>query len=99
MSEILRWQTVKTRKPHECRLCGRTIPTGQNMIVAAWADDGTVFSQRFCLTCEEYWRSELNSEELYSDMDTVYGDDFETWDKIRQKLETDNLELLNSQKQ
>ena len=38
MSEVLRWQNVKNRKPCKCRLCGRTIPAGENMISAAWAE-------------------------------------------------------------
>jgi hypothetical protein len=87
VSEILHWDTVKTRKPHKCPLCHRIIPKGDLMVSAAWADGGTVWSEKFCLVCKEYWRSELNSEEIYSDWDTIYGDDFETWDKIRKKLE------------
>lgn len=86
MSEVLRWDVVKNRKPHKCRLCGRIIPTGQQMIVAAWADDGTVFRERFCPVYEEYWRSELGGGEISFD-DTIYGSDFEAWDAIRKRME------------
>lgn len=89
MSEVLRWDIVKNRKPHKCRLCGRTIPAGKQMIVGAWADGGTVFSERFCQVCEEYWRSELHSEEISFD-DTIYGSDFEAWDAIRKRMEADS---------
>ncbi|MDD5018079.1 MAG: hypothetical protein PHO15_08290 [Eubacteriales bacterium] len=87
MSDVLRWQTVKTRKDHKCPLCGRLIPKGSFMVVAAWADGGSVFSDRFCIPCERYWKEELNSEEVYFDGELIYGEDKETWDKIRREVE------------
>lgn len=88
MAEVLRWETVKTRKPHRCPLCGRTIPKGKQMVSAAWADGGKAYSEKFCKTCEEYWRNELNGEEISFGCDfPIYGDDKETWDKIRERIE------------
>jgi hypothetical protein len=89
MSVILHWQTVKNRKPHKCPLCGRTIPKDEYMISAAWADGGTVWGEKICLVCEEYWHSELNGEEFSFD-DLIYGNDFETWDKIRKEMEAED---------
>ena len=88
MADVLRWQTVKTRKDHKCALCGRIIPKGSTMIVAAWADDGQAFSERFCITCERYWNEELSGEEIDFNFDfPIYGDDKETWEKIRLRVE------------
>ena len=88
MAEVLRWQTVKNRKDHRCPLCGRIIPKGSQMTVAAWADGGTVYSSRFCGTCERYWREELNGEELSIGSDfPIYGDDKDTWEKIKAEEE------------
>jgi len=87
VSEVLRWDTVSIRKPCKCPLCGRTMPIKSRMVSAAWADGGTVFSEKFCRVCEEYWRSELNGEETTFDGDPIYGDDFETWETMRKKME------------
>jgi hypothetical protein len=88
MADVLRWQTVKTRKDHKCPLCGRTIPAGEKMTVGAWADGGHVFSYRFCVPCERYWQEELSGEEICFEHDSpIYHDDFETWEKIRKEVE------------
>ena len=88
MAQVLRWKTVKTRKDYKCPLCGRIIPKCSDMITAAWADGGSVFSERFCTPCEQYWLNELNGKEIYFGMDfPIYGDDKETWDKIVLEIE------------
>ena len=87
MSQVLRWKTVKTRKPHKCSLCNREMPAGTAMVSAAWADAGTVFSEKFCLPCESYWKNELPGEEIYLEGETIYGDNREKWEEYRARLE------------
>jgi hypothetical protein len=91
MSNILRWSVVRTRKDHQCSLCDRVIPKGNHMVSAAWADAGTVWGSQFCLVCDQYWRHVLHSEEISFD-DPIYGDDKETWDKIRREMEQERVE-------
>ena len=86
MSDVLRWQPVVTRKPCKCPLCRREIPIKSKMIVAAWADGGRVFSEKFCTVCEEYWRCVISGEEITFD-EYIYGDDFESRDLIRKQQE------------
>ena len=88
MADILRWETVKTRKDHKCELCGRIIQKSSSMIAAAWADGGEAYSLRFCIPCERYWKEALNGEEISIGNDfPIYGDDEETWEKIRREEE------------
>lgn len=90
MTRVLRWQTVKTNKNHECPLCRRMIPVGSKMVVGAWADNNSVYSKRFCLPCEQYWYRQLKGEEICFECDSpIYYGDFETWEKIRKDIEED----------
>lgn len=95
MSTVLRWNSVRTRKDHKCPLCGRVISKSSPMIVAAWADGGTVFSERFCLTCERYWREILHGEEICFERDCpIYQDDYSTWERIKQEVDEHASKIL-----
>lgn len=64
MAENLRYKKVITRKPHICFGCGRKFDPPANMISAACADCGIVYSYYLCETCDE----------IVSDMQ--YGDEY-----------------------
>lgn len=54
MSELLRQDTVKTRKPHRCWGCLDTIPVGTMTRVDVSIDMGQVFSCYFCEICDKF---------------------------------------------
>lgn len=86
MADILRWHTVKTRKPHYCFGCALEYEPGTNMINAAYADGGTVDSCYWCETCTEYMYRYfgLGDETGYGE---IRSNDKETWESIRHELE------------
>ena len=86
MSDILRWQTVKTRKPHRCWGCGKSYPARTEMISAAYADGGTVFGCYWCETCEEYIHQHFESGDEcgYGD---IYANDPEGWEALKKETE------------
>lgn len=64
MSKILRYKLVKTRKPHVCFGCGRCFEPPCQMISAAAAYDGTVWSYYLCESCNKV-ASDLESWEEF----------------------------------
>lgn len=86
MSDILRWEERKTRKPHNCFGCGKTYPAGSEMVNAAYADGGSVSSDYLCHTCEEYMRRyfEPGDETGYGE---IYDNDPEGWNALKAELE------------
>ena len=87
MSDILRWETRKTRKPHRCFGCGNEYPTGTEMVNAAYVDGGTVDSCYWCHTCQEYMGRYFRDgdETGYAE---IYLNDREEWEKINAELNT-----------
>jgi hypothetical protein len=87
MSDILRWETRKIRKPHRCFGCGKEYPVGTEMVNSAYADGGTVSSCYWCKTCQEYMRRyfEYGDETGYGE---IYGNDREGWEEINAELNT-----------
>lgn len=80
MAEILRYDTVTTRKPHICFGCGRKFETPCKMISEACADCGTVDSYYLCMTCAD----------IVSDM--RYGDEYGYGDLRDEALEREKNE-------
>lgn len=86
MSDILRWQKIKTRKPHICFGCGQKYPAGTMMTSAAYADSGTVDGCYWCQTCEEYMSRyfEFGDETGYGE---IRSNDREGWEALKKELE------------
>lgn len=89
MSDILRWQERKTRKPHKCFGCGKEYPAGSKMVNAAYVDGGSVFSDYLCPVCEEYMRRnfEPGDETGYGE---IYGGDPDGWNALKAEMEADH---------
>lgn len=85
MSDILRWETVITRKPHHCWGCGKTHPAGTSMINAAYVDGGSVSSCYWCDVCMTYMNRhfEYGDECGYAE---IYANDKATWEQIQSEL-------------
>lgn len=85
MSDILRWETRKTRKPHRCFGCSKAYPAGTEMVSAAYADCGSVSSCYWCATCEEYMRRyfEPGDEVGYGE---IYENDPEQWNQLKEEM-------------
>ena len=86
MADILRWQTVKTRKPHKCWGCGKAYPAGSELTHAAYADGGTVYDCYWCPTCEEYMHRYFESGDECSE-GKIYENDAEGWEKLKSEME------------
>ena len=86
MAEILRWQSVNTRKPHKCWGCWKEYPASTEMTHAAYADNGTVYDCYWCLTCEEYMRQYFESGDECG-RGEIYANDPEGWEAVKTKLE------------
>ena len=86
MADTLRWERRKTRKPHQCFGCGKTYPAGIEMVNAAYADGGSVYSCYWCETCEEYMRRyfESGDETCYGE---IYENDPEKWEMLKAEME------------
>ena len=84
MSTILRWQEVKTRKPHRCFGCAKEYPPKSKMIDASYADNNTVYSCYWCRTCEEYIHRHFRygDETGYGE---IYDNDTEEWEVIKRE--------------
>jgi len=87
MSDILRWQERKTRKPHKCFGCYKTYPAGTKMAYAAYADGGTVQDCYWCETCQEYMRRyfEYGDETCCGE---IFASDPDGWNALKAELET-----------
>lgn len=88
MAKILRWENVKTRKPHSCFGCDKKYLAGTEMVNAAYADSGSVFSCYWCATCEEYMRRhfEYGDETMQGE---IYANDPEGWNDLKEELATE----------
>ncbi|HBG21971.1 MAG TPA: hypothetical protein DDW83_01805 [Peptococcaceae bacterium] len=86
MSDILRWQEVKTRKPHKCWGCDKEYPAGTQMISAAYADGGTVFGGYWCKTCQEYMHRHFESGDE-CEQGEIYENDPDGWEAIKAERE------------
>lgn len=82
MSDILRWNEVKTRKPHRCWGCAKTYEPGTLMVSAAYADSGSVSGCYWCKTCLEYMDRHF---ELGDEIEEggIYENDPEGWEAIK----------------
>lgn len=56
----------KARKPHVCQMCGRTIRPGELYRRGVGLDDGTAWTWKECLHCEQLVRY-VNEDESYDD--------------------------------
>ena len=51
---------VKTRKPHECCVCGKEFPKGTEMVMQSTVIDGEGWRNCYiCLPCIEKWLEEI----------------------------------------
>jgi len=89
MSDILRWQQRKTRKPHKCFGCGKAYPSGTSMVSAAYADGGTVQDCYWCETCEEYMHRYFKPGDESSENE-IFENDPDGWNAINAELEVPN---------
>ena len=87
MSAILRWQTVKARKPHRCFGCGKTYPAGTLMISAAYADGGQAYGCYWCETCREYMQENFAYGDEVTQEGEIFDNDREGWEEIKAKQE------------
>ena len=86
MSEILRWQTRKTRKSHQCFGCGKVYPPDSTIVSSAYADGGTVFSAYWCETCQEYMHQHFRYGDETGEGE-IFANDPEGWNEIKKGLE------------
>lgn len=84
--EILHWERRKTRKPHRCWGCGKTYPSGSEMIHAAYTDGGQAYGCYWCTTCEEYMRRYFEHGDDVGNGD-IYANDPEGWEALRKEVE------------
>ena len=91
MSDILRWKSVKTNKPHNCWGCGKEYPPKTQMISAAYADGGSAMGCYWCETCIEYMRRyfEPGDEAEYG---AIYDGNPEQWNEINGQLSPNERE-------
>ena len=74
MITVLRENYIrKTRKPHRCTGCLRTIDPPNRMILCVTAQEGTVYNDYFCTTCELI-RSKRASESIDGVFEFSQGD-------------------------
>lgn len=50
-------RTVRARKPHRCKECGRTIKVGASYVRVAGKHDGSVWSEAICAPCMSLLKS------------------------------------------
>lgn len=81
MADILRRQTVKTRKPHRCWGCGKEYPAGSEMANAAYVDGGRAFSCYWCKTCEGYMQQNFEPGDECG-CGEIYENDPDGWNEI-----------------
>ncbi|SHN77392.1 hypothetical protein [Desulfitobacterium chlororespirans] len=86
MSDILRWDTVKTRKPHKCFGCGKIYPVGTMMVNAAYADGESAWSCYWCETCREYMRRYFEPGDEVGEGE-ILDNDLEGWEELRAEME------------
>ena len=86
MADILRWKTVKTRKPHLCWGCQKEYSVGTAMVHASYADGGTVFDCYWCETCQEYMHQHFEAGDECGEGE-IYENDPEEWERIRAEQE------------
>lgn len=89
MSDILRWQERKTRKPHKCFGCGKTYPAGITMISAAYADGGTVDDCYWCGTCQEYMNRYFERGDETNE-NGIFENDPDGWNALKAEMEVSN---------
>ena len=89
MSEILRWQERKTRKPHICYGCGKTYPASSKMVYSAYADGGTVQDCYWCKTCQEYMHRYFDCGDETGENE-IFENDPDGWNAIKAELEEPN---------
>jgi len=94
MTDILRWQEVKTRKPHKCFGCAKEYPINTKMINASYAEDGTVNSCYWCITCLEYMHQYFEYDDE-TDYGEIYENNKEEWESIKKELENSNVRKSN----
>ena len=76
----------KTRKPHKCFGCNRTIEAGNRMGYVVVADAGTVYGDYFCDTC-----TMIRYGNYLHSTDTISEGDFE---ELALEIETEAKSLL-----
>lgn len=85
MADVLSWKTVSIRKPHRCFGCAKEYVPPLNMVRAAYVDSGSVSTEYWCKTCEEYMSRyfEYGDETGYGEL---YGEDRECWNRLNEEL-------------
>ena len=95
MSDILRWEERKTRKPHRCWGCGKAYPIGTEMINAAYVDGRTVTDCYWCDTCQEYMHRyfEYGDEASFGD---IFDNDPDGWKNLFKELHKEKLSIITA---
>ena len=88
MSDILRWNIVKTRKPHKCFGCGKTHPAKTKMVSAAYAEDGSVFGCYWCDVCVEYMHKYFESGDETGEGE-LFNSDPVLWEEVKESMNHD----------
>lgn len=92
MSDILRWEIRKIRKPHRCFGCNKVYPKGEVMTSAAYADCGSVFGCYWCGTCETVMNRTFEPGDEVCQYGQVRDGDPELWESVRAELEAEASE-------
>ena len=79
----------KTRKPHKCFGCRRTIEAGNRMGYVVVADEGTVYGDYYCETC-----TLIRSSNYLHLLDTIGEGDLE---ELALEIEDQARNILNSE--
>jgi len=86
MSDTLKCKQVKTRKPHNCQGCDRTMPVGSAMEVVETVDYGDFCRTYWCYTCGRYFSMHCEYDDMVGTGDLRYKDP-EEWERIRSLIE------------
>lgn len=88
MSNILKYNKVKTRKPHVCFGCNKKYPKGCELTYVTYANENTVFNCYWCDTCLEYMKKYKIDEIYYKG--EIWDNDRKGWEKLKEE-ENENV--------
>lgn len=89
MPDILTDKRVKTRKPHRCWGCDRTIPAGSKMSLVEQVDGDGFMRTYCCATCDTYViENDMMGEEIMQG--ELRTEDPQAWEATRVSVEEDD---------